>query len=201
MAIPRRQSFGRYFAQKELSRQVVHRGGDYLWKVKENQAGLRSRLETLFREQSATVKDLERAHSLEKGHGRIEERTLFSSSRLADQVEWPYLSQVFVLCSERCDTRTRRSSLKLHYGITSLAPMEADAQRLLELTRSHWAIENGLHYRRDVTFKEDSCRMKSHTAAEALAVCNNLAVGLIRHAGWDNVAEARRYYDNLSGRG
>ncbi len=61
------------------------------------------------------------------------------------------------------------------YGITSLGPMEADAQRLLELMRAHWSIENGLHYRRDVTFKEDACRMKSHTAAEALAVCNNLA--------------------------
>lgn len=53
--------------------------------------------------------------------------------------------------------------------------MEADAQRLLELARSQWAIENGLHERREVTFKEDSCRMKSHRAAEALAVCNNLA--------------------------
>ena len=73
--------------------------------------------------------------------------------------------------------------------------MEADAERLPELARAHWAIENGLHYRRDVTFKEDSCRMQSHTAAEALAVCNNLALGLIRHAGWNNVAEARRFYD------
>ena len=72
--------------------------------------------------------------------------------------------------------------------------MEADATQLLKMTRGHWGIENGLHYRRDVTFKEDSCRMKSHRAAEALAVCNNLALGLIRHAGWDNVAEARRFY-------
>lgn len=73
--------------------------------------------------------------------------------------------------------------------------MEADAQRLLELVRAHWGIENGLHYRRDVTFQEDACRMKSHRAAEDLAGCNNLAVGLIRQAGWGNVAEARRYYD------
>jgi len=183
------------FAQRELSRQVVHKGGDYLWKVKENQAGLRAQLELLFQEQSATITDLETARSLEKGHGRIEERVLLTSSRLADQVEWPYLGQVFVLRRERYDTQTGRSSRKRHYGITSLGPMEADAERLLALTRAHWGIENGLHYRRDVTFKEDSCRMKSHRAAEALAVCNNLALGLIRHAGWDNVAEARRYYD------
>ncbi len=182
------------FAQRELSRQVVQRGGDYLWKVKANQAKLRQQIESLFQRESGSVKDLGTARSLDKGHGRLEERRLLSSSRLADQVEWPYLGQVFTICSDRLVCRTQQRSVKTHYGITSLGPMEADAQRLLELTRAHWAIENGLHYRRDVTFKEDACRMKSHRAAEALAVCNNLALGLIRHAGWDNVAEARRYY-------
>lgn len=183
------------FAQRELSRQVVDAGGDYLWKVKANQAGLLHQIESLFRHESATVRDLERARSLDKGHGRVEARVLCSSSRLADQVQWPYLAQVFTIKSDRLDCQTQQRSLKTHDGITSLAPLEADAQRLLELTRGHGAIENGLHYRRDVTFKEDACRMKSHRAAEALAVCNNLALGVIRHAGWDNVAEARRYYD------
>jgi predicted transposase YbfD/YdcC len=183
------------FAQQELSRQVVEGGGDYLWKVKANQGGLLHQIMSLFRHESGSVKDLARARSLDKGHGRIEERVLSASSRLADQVEWPYLAQVFTLRHDRLECQTQKRSRQTHYGITSLGPMEADAQRLLELTRAHWAIENGLHRRRDVTFKEDSCRMKSHRAAEALAVCNNLALGLIRHAGWDNVAEARRYYD------
>ncbi len=183
------------FAQRELSRQVVQRGGDYLWKVKANQAGLLNQIKSLFHRESGRVKDLDTARSLDKGHGRIEERVLTSSSRLADQVEWPYLAQVFTIRSDRLVCQTQKRSVQTHYGITSLSPMEADAHRLLELARSHWAIENGLHYRRDVTFKEDSCRMKSHRAAEALAVCNNLALGLIRHAGWDNVAEARRFYD------
>lgn len=138
---------------------------------------------------------METARSLDKGPGRIEERVLFCSSRLADRLDWPYLSQVFVIRSERLAVRTQKSSVKQHYGITSLAPLQADATRLLELTRAHWAIENGLHRRRDVTFQEDACRMTSHRAAEVLAVCNNLALGVIRQAGWDNVAEARRYYD------
>ena len=163
------------FAQRELSRQVVHAGGDYLWKVKANQAKLRQQIESLFQRESGSVKDLGTARSLDKGHGRLEERVLSSSSRLADQVEWPYLGQLFMIRSDRLVCQTQKRSVKTHYGITSLAPMEADAHRLLELTRSHWSIENGLHYRRDVTFKEDACRMKSHTAAEALAVCNNLA--------------------------
>lgn len=183
------------FAQQELSRQVVERGGDYLWKVKANQAGLLNRIASLFAHESGSVRDLTTARSLEKGHGRIEERILFASSRLADQIAWPNVAQVFALRSDRLECHTHKRSRKTSYGITSLSPMEADAERLLELTRAHWSIENGLHRRRDVTFQEDRCRIRSHTAAQALAVCNNLALGLIRHAGWNNVAEARRFYD------
>ncbi len=181
-------------AQREVSRQVVSLGGDYVWKVKANQKELLVQSKEYFGCKVLQAKDVDKAHSLDKGHGRIEARTLFSSSRLADRLDWPYLSQVFVIRSERLELRTKKRSVKNHYGITSLAPMEADATRLLELTRGHWAIENGLHYRRDVTFQEDACRMKSHAAAEALAVFNNLALGMIRHAGWENVAEARRFY-------
>ncbi len=182
------------FAQRAVSRQVVNQGGDYLWKVKQNQAKLRHQIAGFFQHGAATVKDLDRARSLDKGHGRIEERVLWSSSRGADLIDWPFLGQVFVIRNQRFDCRTQQRSVQTGYGITSLPPLAADAERLLELTRAHWGIENGLHYRRDVTFKEDACRMKSHTAAEALAVCNNLAVGLIRHAEWNNVAEARRFY-------
>lgn len=182
------------FAQRELSSLVVTQGGDYLWKVKENQAGLKRYLEEYFNATAHRSGDLERAESLEKGHGRIEERRLLSSSRAADRLEWPFVSQVFSLRREALECRTQKRSSQTCYGITSLMPGEASAEKLLELTRAHWGIENGLHYRRDVTFKEDACRLKSHRAAEALAVCNNLALGLIRHQGWTNVAEARRFY-------
>ncbi len=183
------------FAQRELSREVVEQGGDYVWKVKGNQAQLRTHIAGCFQQRATVVKDLASAHSLDKGHGRIEERVLSSSSRLADLIDWPLIEQVFVITNDRFDCRTQKRSVRTCYGVTSLPPMEADAARLLALTRAHWGIENGLHYRRDVTFKEDACRMKSHRSAEALAVCNNLAVGLMRHAGWNNVAEARRFYD------
>ena len=80
------------------------------------------------------------------------------------------------------------------YGITSLPAAKAEAARLMALVRNHWSIENGLHYRRDVTFQEDACRMQSRTAAQVLAVLNNLTIGVIRHLGWDNAAEARRFF-------
>jgi predicted transposase YbfD/YdcC len=182
------------FAQRELSLKVCQSGGDYLWKVKANQGSLHKELERFFHSGFRQVNDLQFAKSLDKGHGRIEERILLSSSRFADQLDWVCLSQVFAIKREAIEIRTEKKSCQITYGITSLSPMDADATRLLELTRKHWGIENGLHYRRDVTFKEDACRMKSHTQAEVLAVCNNLTIGLIRHAGWDNVADARQFY-------
>jgi hypothetical protein len=84
---------------------------------------------------------------------------------------------------------------KVVYGITSLPPSQASPAGLLELNRNHWGIENGLHYRRDETLREDWCHLKSGQAPRAMAVLNNLIVGLVLHLGWTNLPEARRYYD------
>ena len=72
---------------------------------------------------------------------------------------------------------------------------EFGAKELLELTRNHWRIENGLHYRRDVTFKEDAVRKKSHNGGQIMAALNNLAIGIWRKRGLENIAQARRFYE------
>jgi predicted transposase YbfD/YdcC len=79
------------------------------------------------------------------------------------------------------------------YGVTSLTAAEASPERLLELVRAHWSIENGLHYRRDETFREDRCRLTGQ-GARAMAVLNNLVLGLLRRTGVDNLPDARRHY-------
>jgi predicted transposase YbfD/YdcC len=179
------------FTQRGLSRQIVRAGGDYLWLVKDNQSALRAQLESWFGTAQA---EFETARTLDKGHGRIEERVLKSSSQLNGQVDWPYLGQVFQLRREVYEIQSATTRSETVYGITSLPGLAADATRLLSLSRGHWSIENGLHYRRDVTFHEDATRLKSTRAAQALAVFNNLALGLLRHAGWNNIAKARRYF-------
>ena len=82
---------------------------------------------------------------------------------------------------------------EVRYGVTSLTAAEASPERLLELVRAHWSIENGLHYRRDETFREDRCRLTGQ-GARAMAVLNNLVLGLLRRSGVNNVPDARRYY-------
>ena len=58
---------------------------------------------------------------------------------------------------------------EIAYCITSLLPEEADEDRLAQLIRGHWSIENGLHYRRDFTFDEDRCRIRNPVAAHVMA--------------------------------
>lgn len=186
-------------AQKTLSRQIVEAGGDYLWTIKDNHPTLRAEIEMHFTAPRllafAETSDFRAHKTFDKGHGRIEERTLTASADLNDYLDWPYLGQVFEIKRETIICKTGQIRSETVYGITSHSVEKAGAKTLLEINRAHWGIENGSHYRRDVTFGEDRCRMKSKTGAQALAVFNNLAIRLICHAGWANTAQARRHYD------
>jgi len=114
------------------------------------------------------------ATALDKGHGRIERRTLTSSTALNGYLDWPGVGQVFRLQRER--TAGGRTTVEVVYGITRLTRAQAGAGRLLALVRGHWGIENRLHYVRDVTLGEDACRVRSGGAPQVLAAVRNLAV-------------------------
>jgi hypothetical protein len=76
-----------------------------------------------------------------------------------------------------------KESVEVVCGITSLSPEKADARRLLELTRGHWGIENRLHWVRDVTLREDECRVRHRGIAQILASLRNAVVKLGRSTG------------------
>lgn len=188
-------------AQRSLSAQVVAAGGDYVWTVKDNHPTLRADITELFEPTAPLAKgfntgptDFRRAQTVGTSHGRIETRTLIASSLLGDLHDWPGLAQVFRL--ERTAHLVAQATTRheVVYGITSLPPRAAPPARLLDLVRQHWGIENGLHYRRDVTFGEDAGRTKHWNLAHALAVIHNLVLALLLHAGHTNLAQARRHY-------
>lgn len=181
------------FAQQELSQTVVDKGGEYLWKLRANQGSMYRTAKTHF--EQLTDQYLGKTVELDKGHGRIEERVLLSSFRLAAEIEFPYLEQVFRIKKKSIEVKTGKQSEQTMYGITSLPVEKYGAGQLLELTRKHWRIENGLHYRRDVTFKEDAVRKKSPNGGQIMAALNNLAIGILRKIGWENIAQARRFYE------
>jgi predicted transposase YbfD/YdcC len=189
------------FSQRDLSIQIVQAGGDYLWLVKGNQASLRAEIELLFAEEcvsagwSAPAVDFTTARSITKGHGRIEERVLTSSSLLAEYSDWPYLAQVFKLECRRWCCGCGALSVDIRYGVTSAPATVLDATELLGATRRHWGMETGLHGRRDVCFREDAMRTRNGQAPHVLATLNNLALGLLGRQGITNVAEAQRALD------
>ena len=126
-----------------------------------------------------------------KGHGRIERRTLTTTTWLNDDLrDWPQVAQVFRLVRER--TAKGVTTTEVVYGITSLSPKTGDAARLLRLTRSHWGIENGLHHTRDETFREDRCRVRRGTAPRVRASLRNVAVYLLRNTTHPSVPAATR---------
>lgn len=117
------------------------------------------------------------ATSREKGHGRIETRTLRTTPILTLGQKWKGLKQGFELTRER--TIRGQKTVEVVYGITSLTPERADAAALLALVRDHWGIENALHYVRDVTLGEDACRVRSGSAPQVLAALRNTVVYLL----------------------
>ncbi len=133
--------------------------------------------------------DLHEAETVDTGHGRVETRRLKVSTEAVPYLEWPGLAQIAKL--ERTRESRGRKSVETVYLITSLPPEEVGPERLLDLARAHWAIENRLHHVRDVTFNEDRCRVRG--GARPLAALRNLAITMIRNTGIP-IPEARENY-------
>lgn len=82
----------------------------------------------------------------------------------------------------------------MSYGITNVARAKADAKRILEIKRKHWSIENRLHYRRDVTFREDVSQVRTGGAPEVLAALNGGLLAVMDYKGVKNIAKQMRYF-------
>jgi predicted transposase YbfD/YdcC len=190
--------------QRAISAQIVERGGDYLWPVKENQPRLYEDIQRLFAPDQPKpgfgkiTTDFLSASKVNLGHGRLEKRSIQTSAMLNDYLDWPGLGQVYRL--ERKFSWVRqgkvyKTSCEIEYGITSLSRDQASPSKVLQVRRKHWLVETGLHYRRDVTFHEDATRMTIGAAGRILATVHNLVLSLIKRAGYKNAAQARRYFE------
>jgi len=189
--------------QRGLATQIIERQADYLFPVKENQSRLYKNIQALFAPEypkpgfGKIQTDFLTAQKVNKGHGRIEKRTITTSEMLNPYAAWPGLAQVYRLERQfqwRRNGVCYRTSSEVEFGITSLTRAKATPTHLLEIRRAHWGIETGLHYRRDVTMKEDATRMTVGNTGKVMVCINNLVLALIRQANFQNAAQARRYF-------
>ena len=170
--------------QKATAKQIIAQGADYLLTVKDNQPTLAQDLEELFATaaQEPPSSPVDRASTVEKGHGRLEER---DCAVIQDQdylfymhsahKEWPELHSLVKVDShriingqEQCHTR---------YFISSLT---CDASTMLRHVRAHWSIENSLHWVLDVTMNEDMSRVRKANAPQNLATIRRIAINLVK---------------------
>jgi predicted transposase YbfD/YdcC len=190
--------------QRAWCQQIVEAQGAYVLPVKENQPHLYQAIDRLFAPDppkpgfGKIPTDFLATQQVSYGHGRLEIRTLQTSEMLNDYCDWPGLGQVYRL--ERRFFWLRqgqcyKSSTEVEFGITSLSRQQAAPKRVLSHRRRHWQVETGLHYRRDVTFREDATRMTVGNAGQVLAIVHNLVLGLLKKAGFSNAAAGRRYFE------
>lgn len=187
--------------QRQISIQIGKAGGNYLWTVKGNHPQLLQDLQDWFDDkvpllpgQGCPPKDFHSATLTNKGHGRLEVRTLTTSSQLNDFLDWPFLQQVFRLQRTITFVKTKKTRQDTIYGVTSLSADEASPAHLLHMLRSYWKIENGLHYPRDVSLHEDQTRFKHRAAAHNMAIINNLVLALLAQAAFPFLPSARRFF-------
>ena len=131
-----------------------------------------------------------------RAHGRIETRTLKAVS--VGGFGFPHVAQVIQVSRRTRDLRVAASRQRWRtvvvYAVTSLPHAQASPGRLADLIRGLWAIENGLHYVRDVTFAEDGSQLRTGTGPQVMACLRNLAIGMLSRAGPVNHAAALRHH-------
>ena len=190
--------------QKKIAQRIVSREADYVLALKENQGRLLEDVKDLFScGQRTGFEDMKHdfRQTLDMGHGRIETRRCWAIddpeqlSYVETVRKWPGLRSIGMVTAER--RVGNRVTVESRYYISSL---ESDAGRLLQATRSHWGIENCVHWVLDLSFREDESRVRTGNAPENLAVIRHMALNLLRKdrtsktsikarrklAGWDN---------------
>ncbi len=131
-----------------------------------------------FEDTQADRRTWQSFEQIEKGHGRLERRQITTSPDLNDYLrrDWGEVGQVFRVQRER--TSKDKHSVEVVYGWTTLSQKRCSPQRLSQVIRAHWAVENRLHWRRDVTLGEDRCGVRFPPVAQMLAVINTVVLSL-----------------------
>ena len=170
--------------QREIAQQIINQGGDYLLSVKENQKQLYEDLKLFFklaRQNNFTKVTYTTHQTIDNNHGRLEIRRCWAISGeeslafLRADGLWPRLQSLVMIESER--HLAKKVSKQTSYFITSLTN---DARLILAAKRSHWGIENGLHWILDVAFREDDSRVRQGNADQNLAVLRHMALNLLK---------------------
>ena len=187
--------------QRTLARYLVEeRGAHYLFIAKDNQPTVLEDIRLFLQDRGAP--DFRQPFELQ--HGRLESRTIWTTTALNDYLDFPHVGQVFAIERRRIEKKTGKESTEIVYGLTDHTPDSADAARLLTFNRAHWGVE-AHHYILDWNWDEDRCTIRTGHGPENITRLRRFATGLIKSKGCDSVAatiaklarNVRRVFDYL----
>jgi predicted transposase YbfD/YdcC len=190
--------------QKETAKEILRQGADYIMAVKDNQPTLAQDVENLFATaagEAPPATPVDRASSVDKGHGRIEERVCsvivdpeFLFYMRSAHKDWPELNSLV-----KVDSRRIINGHEERHSRLFISSLRCDAAEMLDHVRAHWGIENCLHWVLDIGFREDESRVRKGYGAENLSRLRHIALNLLKqdkslrigthakrlHAAWD----------------
>ncbi|MEV5646387.1 ISAs1 family transposase [Streptomyces flaveolus] len=159
----------------------------YVFTVKRNQKNLYTQQSTLPWEK-ATVKPYDRI----TGHGRKNTRAVQALTVTDLGVDFPHTAQAAKVVRHRTDTTSGKHSRETVYIITDLTSRQASPERIAEILRAHWVIENRLHFVRDTAFREDASKIRTKHGPENMATLRSFAINQLRTAAHTNIAAGLR---------
>jgi len=175
--------------QRRFARYLVEeRQAHYHFTVKGNQPGLLEALEFYFQDRG-------QPHFVEPtppDHGRIETRKIWITTELNGYLDFPHVGQAFVIERHSTVKKTGATSLEIAYGLTSRTPAQARPQRVLQVNRGQWTIENSCHYILDWNYDEDRSRIRTGHGPENITRLRRFAIGVIKSRGARSVAQKMR---------
>ena len=163
--------------QTKIAERIIEKGGDYILSVKENQPQLYSDIDLYFKSKND---NLEMAKTTEKSHGRYETREIVISRDirwLDPEKRWTGLSGIGMLTSTQQKAGIDEVQTSVQYIIFSMK--DTSAEQILSAKRSHWGIENALHWTLDVAYNEDNCRARADNAAIVFNIMRHLSLNLL----------------------
>ena len=172
--------------QREIAQRITDGGADYVLAVKENQAQLHEGIRDLFAGAEALGFDgvpYDYSQTVNKGHGRVERRECWAITEtdcldnyINPHGQWPQMKAAIKVVGHR-ETAGGSTSQPRYY----ISSRSASAEQLLAAVRSHWSIENSLHWTLDVTFREDQCRVRKDHGPQNMATLRQISHNLLKN--------------------
>jgi predicted transposase YbfD/YdcC len=184
------------FTQKEICEDIVQAEGNFLFNVKDNQKTLREEIVQAFQRAKELKESIDfYEEEIDKNHGRIEKRSI----EVIDMPweynnSWRHIKKLARVTRYRYDVKKKKESIEIAYLITNMN--DVTAKSILELNRSHWSVENNLHWIKDVVFEEDKSLIKRDNSPHIMAKLRDFALFFLRRIS-DKITSTREMCNDI----